>query len=42
MLTDDAALAVVHQMTPHFKSLDYADGLSTGIEAIAAQTGDLQ
>ena len=42
MLTDDAALAVVHQMTPHFKSLDYADGLSTGIEAIAAQTGDSQ
>lgn len=41
-LTDDKALAVIHQMTPHFKTGDYAVGLSTGIDAIAAQTGDMQ
>ena len=40
MLTDGKALAVIHQMTPHFEKGDYAGGLSTGIEAIAAQTGD--
>lgn len=39
MLTDDEALAVIHDMTPHFKAGDYAEGLSTGIEAIAALTG---
>lgn len=40
MLTDDDALAVIRQMTPHFQSGDYADGLSIGIDAIAAQTGE--
>ncbi|WP_158213679.1 TPM domain-containing protein [Sphingopyxis witflariensis] len=39
-LTDDKALAVIHQMTPHFKGGDYAVGFSTGIDAIAVQTGD--
>lgn len=39
-LTDDKALAIIHQMTPHFQQGDYAGGLSLGIEAIAAQTGD--
>lgn len=42
ILTDDRALAVVHQMTPRFKQGDYAGGLSTGIDAIAAQTGERQ
>ncbi|WP_447756568.1 TPM domain-containing protein [Sphingopyxis fribergensis] len=37
---DDKALAVVRQMTPRFKQGDYAGGLSMGIDAIAAQTGD--
>lgn len=41
-LTDDKTLAVIHQMTPHFKAGDYAVSLSTGINAIAAQTGDTQ
>lgn len=41
-LTDDKALAVIHQITSRFKQGDYAAGLSTGIEAIAAQTGDTQ
>lgn len=40
MLTDDKALAVIHQMTPYFKNVDYAGGLSAGIEIIAAQTGE--
>jgi len=40
ILTDDKALAVIHRMTPQFKEGNYAGGLSTGIEAIAAQTGD--
>ena len=40
ILTDDKALAVIHQMTPYFAKADYAGGLSIGIEAIAAQTGD--
>lgn len=40
ILTDDKALAVVQQMIPRFKQGDYAGGLSIGIEAIAAQTGD--
>lgn len=39
-LTDDKALEVIEQMTPFFKQGDYAGGLSTGIEAIAAKTGD--
>lgn len=42
ILTDDKALAVIRRMTPHFEQGDYAGGLSTGIEAIAAQTGDPQ
>ncbi|KTE25510.1 MULTISPECIES: TPM domain-containing protein [unclassified Sphingopyxis] len=42
MLTDEEALAVVHQMTPRFGDRDYAGGLSAGIDAIAAQTGDPQ
>ena len=42
ILTDDKALAVIHQMTPQFKNGDYTGGLSTGIEAIAIQTGDMQ
>ena len=41
-LTDENAKAVIDRMTPHFKSLDYAGGLSAGVEAIAAQTGDPQ
>lgn len=40
ILSDDKALAVVHQMTPYFAKADYAGGLSIGIDAIAAQTGD--
>jgi uncharacterized protein len=40
ILTDDKALAVVDQMSPRFKQGDYAGGLSKGIDAIAAQTGD--
>lgn len=41
-LTDDKALAVVHEMTPRFQQGDYVGGLSTGIDAIAAQTGEPQ
>lgn len=40
LLTDDKALEVIKQMTPHFKQGDYAGGLSTGIDTIAALTGD--
>jgi uncharacterized protein len=40
LLTDDKALEVIEQMTPHFKRGDYAGGLATGVEAIAARTGD--
>lgn len=40
LLSDEKAKAVIDQMTPGFKSGDYAAGLTTGIEAIAAQTGD--
>ncbi|PQM26933.1 permease [Sphingopyxis lindanitolerans] len=40
ILTDDKALAVIHQMMPQFRQGDYAGGLSTGVDAIAAQTGD--
>ncbi|HEY0596843.1 TPM domain-containing protein [Sphingopyxis sp.] len=40
IFSDDKALAVVRQMTPRFRQGDYAGGLSTGIDAIAAQTGD--
>ncbi|HET6524954.1 TPM domain-containing protein [Sphingopyxis sp.] len=42
ILTDDKALAVIHEMIPQFKMRDYAGGLSTGIDAIAAQTGDTE
>lgn len=40
MLTDEEAKVVIDQMTPYFKSRDYAGGLSVGVEAIAVQTGD--
>ena len=40
ILTDDKALAVIREMTPQFEQGDYAGGLATGIDAIAAQTGD--
>ena len=40
ILTDDKALAVIQRMMPQFEQGDYAGGLSVGIEAIAAQTGD--
>lgn len=39
-LTDVEAKTVIEQMTPSFQTGDYAGGLSTGIDAIAAQTGD--
>lgn len=42
ILTDDKALDVIHRMMPQFKQGDYAGGLSTGIEAIAVETGDTQ
>lgn len=41
MLTDSKASEVIKQMAPHFENNDYAGGLSTGIGAIAAQTGDM-
>lgn len=40
MLTDEEARTVIDQMTPYFRSLDYAGGLSVGVEAIAVQTGE--
>jgi len=40
ILTDDKALAIVHRMTPYFAKADYSRGLSVGIDAIAAETGD--
>nr|WP_246427293.1 TPM domain-containing protein [Sphingopyxis panaciterrulae] len=40
ILPDDKTLEIVQQMTPHFAKGDYAGGLSEGIEAIAAQTGE--
>lgn len=39
-LTHVEAKSVITQMTPSFQKGDYANGLSTGIDAIAAQTGD--
>ena len=42
MLTDEEAKAAIDQMTPHFRSDDFAGGLSVAVEAIAAQTGDMQ
>lgn len=38
-LTDVEAKAVIGDMTPNFQKGDYLAGLSTGIDAIAAQTG---
>lgn len=40
LLTNAKASAVIGQMAPLFKGGDYAAGLMTGIDAIAAQTGD--
>ena len=40
LFSDEKAKVVIGQMTPYFKSADYAGGLAAGIEAIAAQTGD--
>ena len=40
ILTDNKALAVVQRMTPRFKQGDYVGGLSLGIDAIAAHTGE--
>lgn len=42
MLTDEEAKAAIDQMTSHFRSNDFAGGLSAAVEAIAAQTGDTQ
>lgn len=42
ILTDDKALAVIHEMIPQLKVQDYGGSLSTGIDAIAAQTGDTE
>lgn len=39
-LTDEKAMGVVQLMTPHFARADYITGLSVGIDAIAAQTGE--
>lgn len=39
-LTDVEAKAVIEDMVPSFQKRNYADGLSIGIEAIAAQTGE--
>lgn len=41
-LPDEKAKAVIERMIPHFKDGAYAGGLSTGIDAIAAQTGETQ
>lgn len=40
LLPDEKAKAVIGTMTPRFQAGDYAGGLATGIDAIAAQTGD--
>ena len=42
LFPDDKALDAVKNMTTYFKRADYADGVSAGVEAIAAQTGDPQ
>jgi len=39
-LTDVEAKAVIRDMAPSFQNGDYAGGLSKGIDAIAAQTGE--
>jgi len=41
-LTDVEAKAVIKDMIPSFRKSDYASGLRIGIDAIAAQTGDLK
>lgn len=41
-LTDVEAKAVIEDMIPSFKKSDYASGLRIGIDAIAAQTGELK
>ena len=40
ILTDDKAQAIIHRMTPYFAKADYAGGLSIGVDAVAAETGD--
>ena len=40
LLPDEKAKAVIGMMTPRFQAGDYAGGLNSGIDAIAAQTGD--
>ena len=40
ILTDDKAQAIIHRMTAYFTRADYAGGLSAGVDAIAAETGD--
>lgn len=40
ILTDDKAQAIIHRMTAYFTKADYAGGLSAGVDAIAAETGD--
>ena len=41
LLPDEKAQAVIGMMTPRFRVGDYVGGLQSGIEAIAAQTGDV-
>ena len=40
LLPDEKAQAVIGIMTPRFQASDYAGALQSGVEAIAAQTGD--
>jgi len=42
ILTDEKALKIVRRMTPYFAEGDYAGGLFDGVEAIAAQTGEMR
>lgn len=42
LLPDEKAKAAIERMTPLFKRGDYAGGLTAGVDAIAAQTGDSQ
>lgn len=39
-LTDVEAKAIIKNMSPSFQKADYVGGLSIGIDAIAAQTGE--
>lgn len=41
-LPDEKAKAVIDRMTPSFQKANYAGGLTAGVEAIAAQTGEPQ